>query len=265
MRGNRRTKNTFVAVESRSLTESDGWRVRAANPRFLPTTRDRPELAATSTSPEDEGEAIPPPLTHPLSLPPHPSPYSSASSVSLSFLHLILLHSLASLSSFPSFSPSFFFYLSPARLFLPSRSKKTQMEHAAAAAANDNHATAALCERPLTCRSHPSVRERRRIARNKAPRFVADAVANGCAVTGPHSTEPRMRDATHSIVFYILPGRFSPRLPWSSSLIKPPEINSLMEAELFHLKLVAGAKPFPLSSTPSVSKANIEDGLLIVY
>ena len=54
-------------------------------------------------------------------------------------------------------------------------------------------------------------RERRRaIARNKAPRFVADIVANGCAVTGPHSTEPRMRDATHSIVFYILPGRFSP-------------------------------------------------------
>ncbi|KYN27116.1 hypothetical protein ALC57_03459 [Trachymyrmex cornetzi] len=51
MRGNRRTKNTFVAVESRSLTESDGWRVRAANPRFLPTTRDRPELAASSTSP----------------------------------------------------------------------------------------------------------------------------------------------------------------------------------------------------------------------
>lgn len=37
MRGNRRTKNTFVAVESRSLTETDGWRVRAANPRFLPT------------------------------------------------------------------------------------------------------------------------------------------------------------------------------------------------------------------------------------
>ncbi|KOX78361.1 hypothetical protein WN51_07767 [Melipona quadrifasciata] len=58
-------------------------------------------------------------------------------------------------------------------------------------------------------------REREReIARNKARRFVADTVANGCAVTGPHSTEPRMRDATHSIVFYILPGRFSP--PWYS-------------------------------------------------
>ncbi|EFN73149.1 hypothetical protein EAG_15247 [Camponotus floridanus] len=52
---------------------------------------------------------------------------------------------------------------------------------------------------------------REAIARNKAPRFVADAVANGYAVTGPHSTEPRMRDATHSIVFYILPGRFSSR------------------------------------------------------
>jgi len=59
--------------------------------------------------------------------------------------------------------------------------------------------------------------------------------------------------------------QMSAQLPWSSSLIKPPEINSLMEAELFHLKLVAGAKPFPLSFTPSVSRANIEDGLLIVY
>lgn len=80
---------------------------------------------------------------------------------------------------------------------------------AAATAAGDNHATAALCERPLNLSMHSSAGEA--IARNKAPRFVADAVANGCAVTGPHSTEPRMRDATHSIVFYILPGRFSPR------------------------------------------------------
>lgn len=38
MRGNRRTKNTFVAVESRSLTEFYAWRVPAANPRFPPTT-----------------------------------------------------------------------------------------------------------------------------------------------------------------------------------------------------------------------------------
>lgn len=38
MRGNRRTKNTFAAIESRSLTEFYAWRVRAANPRFLPTT-----------------------------------------------------------------------------------------------------------------------------------------------------------------------------------------------------------------------------------
>lgn len=37
MRGNRRTKNTFVAVESRSLTEFYAWRVPAANPRFPPT------------------------------------------------------------------------------------------------------------------------------------------------------------------------------------------------------------------------------------
>lgn len=57
----------------------------------------------------------------------------------------------------------------------------------------------------------------------------------------------------------------SAQLSWSSSLIKPPEINSLMEAELFHLELVAGAKPFVLSLAPSVSGANIEDGLLIVY
>lgn len=49
-----------------------------------------------------------------------------------------------------------------------------------------------------------------RRAQQGPARFVADIVANGCAVTGPHSTEPRMRDATHSIVFYILPGRFSP-------------------------------------------------------
>lgn len=45
MRGNRRTKNTFVAIESRSLTESNGWRIPAANPRFLPTTLQL-ELAA---------------------------------------------------------------------------------------------------------------------------------------------------------------------------------------------------------------------------
>lgn len=64
---------------------------------------------------------------------------------------------------------------------------------------------AALCE---LADARPA---REAIARNKAPRFVADAVANGYAVTGPHSTEPRMRDATHSIVFYILPGRFSSR------------------------------------------------------
>ncbi|XP_026673271.1 uncharacterized protein LOC113464891 [Ceratina calcarata] len=38
MRGNRRTKNTFVAVESRSLTEFYAWRIPAANPRFPPTT-----------------------------------------------------------------------------------------------------------------------------------------------------------------------------------------------------------------------------------
>jgi len=60
-------------------------------------------------------------------------------------------------------------------------------------------------------------RQERRIARNKAPRFVADAVVNGCAVTGPHSTEPRMRDATHSIVFYILPGVSLP--PFLSSSV----------------------------------------------
>lgn len=64
---------------------------------------------------------------------------------------------------------------------------------------------AALCE---LADARPA---REAIARNKAPRFVADTVANGYAVTGPHSTEPRMRDATHSIVFYILPGRFSSR------------------------------------------------------
>lgn len=29
----------------------------------------------------------------------------------------------------------------------------------------------------------------------------------------------------------------SAQLPWSSSLIKPSEINSLMEAELFYLEL----------------------------
>lgn len=50
MRGNRRTKNTFVAVKSRSLTESDGWRIPAANPRFLPTTA-APELAASFSVP----------------------------------------------------------------------------------------------------------------------------------------------------------------------------------------------------------------------
>lgn len=61
MRGNRRTKNTFVAVESRSLTESDGWRVRAANPRFLPTTGS-PELAASfSATPLQGIDGIPPP------------------------------------------------------------------------------------------------------------------------------------------------------------------------------------------------------------
>lgn len=38
IRGNRRTKNTFVAVESRSLTEFYAYRVPAANPRFPPTT-----------------------------------------------------------------------------------------------------------------------------------------------------------------------------------------------------------------------------------
>lgn len=53
--------------------------------------------------------------------------------------------------------------------------------------------------------------EKRLRATRPRVRFVADAVANGYAVTGPHSTEPRMRDATHSIVFYILPGRFSSR------------------------------------------------------
>lgn len=53
----------------------------------------------------------------------------------------------------------------------------------------------------------------------------------------------------------------SAELSWSSSLIKPPEINSLMEMELFHLELVAGAKPLPLSRAPSVSGANIETGL----
>lgn len=37
IRGNRRTKNTFVAVESRSLTEFYACRVQAANPRFPPT------------------------------------------------------------------------------------------------------------------------------------------------------------------------------------------------------------------------------------
>lgn len=81
-----------------------------------------------------------------------------------------------------------------------------------ATAADDNRVTRALCERPLSIH-----RRERRIARNKAPRFVADAVVNGCAVTGPHSTEPRMRDATHSIVFYILPGVSLP--PFLSSSV----------------------------------------------
>jgi len=57
----------------------------------------------------------------------------------------------------------------------------------------------------------------------------------------------------------------SAQLPWSFSLIKPLEINSLMEAELFHLELVVDAKLLPLSLAPSVSRANIENGLLIVY
>lgn len=66
-------------------------------------------------------------------------------------------------------------------------------------------------QRQALCELADAQPAREAIARNKAPRFVADAVANGYAVTGPHSTEPRMRDATHSIVFYILPGRFSSR------------------------------------------------------
>ncbi|KYN01234.1 hypothetical protein ALC62_07853 [Cyphomyrmex costatus] len=387
MRGNRRTKNTFVAVESRSLTESDGWRVRAANPRFLPTTRDRPELAANAsrafcgipgqlfeanvrergygaTGPAEnlvnsrrrmsnarrkEGNArtnyggtcensrrtndrecrrIPErrrvwivevvlrseakPMTgaqarrqagkeagrshqavarrkaarqreregdgkeedawsgqdrrangghrtemasgsafqystlatlgHPTSSdPPPPSSCSSASSASLSFLypHLILLHSLASLS--------FFFCLSRAALSLVSRSSRWGN---VAAAANDNHATAALCERPLTCRC--THRRERRIARNKAPRFVADAVANGCAVTGPHSTEPRMRDATHSIVFYILLGRFSPRLLDDKSY----EINRRL---VFVMKLLGVLMDFSQGFSNSLYYAAVEN------
>lgn len=57
MRGNRRTKNTFVAVESRSLTECTvdsfgrlpGWRVQAALTltRAFSPPRDRPKLAAS--------------------------------------------------------------------------------------------------------------------------------------------------------------------------------------------------------------------------
>lgn len=62
-----------------------------------------------------------------------------------------------------------------------------------------------------------------------------------------------------------LPAQMSAQFSWSSSLIKPSEINSLMEAELFHLELGAGAKPFALSLAPSVSGANIGDGLLIVH
>lgn len=85
----------------------------------------------------------------------------------------------------------------PANPFLPPSGVETR-----SALGSGGGEEKAVRERPGSAR--------RAIARNKAPRFVADIVANGCAVTGPHSTEPRMRDATHSIVFYILPGRFSP-------------------------------------------------------
>ena len=50
MRGNRRTKNTFVAVKSRSLTEFYAWRVPAANPRFPPTI-DHSLAASLPTTP----------------------------------------------------------------------------------------------------------------------------------------------------------------------------------------------------------------------
>lgn len=51
MRGNRRMKNTFVAVESRSLTELYAWRVPAANPRFPPTTGHSLAASRPSTYP----------------------------------------------------------------------------------------------------------------------------------------------------------------------------------------------------------------------
>lgn len=51
MRGNRRTKNTFVAVKSRSLTESDRWRIPAANPRAFSPPRDRPSWRQASPGP----------------------------------------------------------------------------------------------------------------------------------------------------------------------------------------------------------------------
>lgn len=51
MRGNRRTKNTFVAVKSRSLTESYAWRVPAANPRFPPTTGHSLAASLATSSP----------------------------------------------------------------------------------------------------------------------------------------------------------------------------------------------------------------------
>lgn len=77
-----------------------------------------------------------------------------------------------------------------ARIFLPARESIPSQE--------TRPAEAAFAEKRRDC------------AQQGPARFVADIVANGCAVTGPHSTEPRMRDATHSIVFYILPGRSSP-------------------------------------------------------
>lgn len=52
----------------------------------------------------------------------------------------------------------------------------------------------------------------------------------------------------------------SARLSSSFLLIKPPEINSQMKAELFYLELVADVKPFLLFLTPSVSETNIENG-----
>lgn len=41
----------------------------------------------------------------------------------------------------------------------------------------------------------------------------------------------------------------SAQLSWSFSLIKPPEINSLMEVELFHLELVARREAIPIISS----------------